>query len=79
MGASCPVASVSYQGKFDGLYKHFDIQGSVLSSENIKNENKIANFVEKEFKSRDETKRKIEKTKKTVKEKAKNNFNFALR
>jgi polysaccharide pyruvyl transferase WcaK-like protein len=63
MGASCPVASISYQGKFDGLYSHFDIKKSVLNGKNINDQSRVKKFVKREFKSRNKIKSKIEKTK----------------
>ncbi|MFB6271689.1 MAG: polysaccharide pyruvyl transferase family protein [Salinibacter sp.] len=76
MSVSCPVASISYQEKFDGLYDHFNIDGAVLKKKHIEDKNVISEFTLKKYKNRSKIKDKISENKNVVNKKAKKNFDF---
>jgi polysaccharide pyruvyl transferase WcaK-like protein len=78
MGASCPVASIAYQGKFKGLYDHFGIEDYFLDGKNISKNKRILDFAKRCFKNRKKVKNKIEKNIHKVKNKSIKNFSYVL-
>lgn len=56
MGAGVPAAGVTYQGKFEGLYEHFGLNGTSVGPEELFTPGVLASFLGRMVDRRDEMK-----------------------
>lgn len=45
LGQGTPVACISYQGKFEGLFQHFELEGMLISPEQAFQDGTLGNFI----------------------------------
>jgi len=74
LGQQTPVACLTYQGKFEGLFKHFHIDGLTLSPTQACHKERLFQFVEQAISRRDDIRRLIATALPTVSELARANF-----
>jgi polysaccharide pyruvyl transferase WcaK-like protein len=74
LGQQTPVACLTYQGKFEGVFEHFGIEGLTLNPAYVLDRDRLFYFVMRALNQRDDLRRLIAAALPTVMELAKANF-----
>lgn len=74
LGQATPVAGITYQDKFEGLFKLFEIEGATISPEQVLRSGNLVNFLVTLIARRDELQQKIKSKLPQIKELAQINF-----
>jgi len=74
LGVGVPVACIGYQGKFEGLFKHYKLESQVISSESALNSEQLSNFFFKSISNRGIVKTQIGSLKSKIIKLAENNL-----
>lgn len=76
LGVGCPVASISYQGKFEGLYEHFGLNQGIFPGKRIAERQALQRFVLSTFENREKMKAQIRSELPRIKDLAERNFDY---
>ncbi|MEQ9623748.1 polysaccharide pyruvyl transferase family protein [Coleofasciculus chthonoplastes] len=74
LGQGTPVACITYQGKFEGLFKHFDIEGLMIEPEKALQSGNLAKFLVPVIENRDNIRQQIQSKLPKIQELAQANF-----
>ncbi len=74
LGQATPVAGITYQGKFEGLFKLFDIEGVTIPPEDVFQSGKLVDFLLPLINQRQEIHQKIQSKLPEIKQLAQANF-----
>lgn len=74
LGQATPVAGITYQDKFEGLFKLFDIEGVTIAPEQALQPGNLVNFLVPLITKRDEIHQKIQSKLPEIKQLAQTNF-----